>query len=203
MYVSLSQIKMTCFFSNQFAYVCWYIYRLANNPVCLEEGNRPSYCSAIQHNTSFSTLPTNCSPCDQGREASPTCRCAYPFTGTLYFRSPSFSGLFNSTNFKILQQSIEGFFKKFSYPVDSVAVRNIRENATDHQLLIDLLVFPLGRESFNQTGMSLVGFAFSNQTYKPPSIFGPYIFKAALYSQFSGMMKPVAQNQIGYKFDSI
>jgi len=163
---------------------------LANNPVCLEAGNGPSYCSAIQHNTSFSTLPTNCSPCEPGMEASPTCRCAYPFMGTLYFRSPSFSGLFNSTNFSILQKAIADFFKKFNYPVDSVGVRNIRENPTDHQLLIDLLVFPLGRESFNQTGMSLVGFAFSNQTYKPPPIFGPYIFKADLYKQFSGMMNP-------------
>ncbi|KAG7533610.1 Leucine-rich repeat [Arabidopsis thaliana x Arabidopsis arenosa] len=158
---------------------------LANNPVCLEAGNGPSYCSAIQHNTSFSTLPTNCSPCDRGMEASPSCRCAYPFMGTLYFRSPSFSGLFNSTNFSILQKAIADFFKKFNYPVDSVGVRNIRENPTDHQLLIDLLVFPLGRESFNQTGMSLVGFAFSNQSYKPPPIFGPYIFKADLYKQFS------------------
>ncbi|KAF3501454.1 hypothetical protein F2Q69_00042834 [Brassica cretica] len=71
------------------------------------------------------------------------------------------------------------------YPVDSVAVRNIRENTTDHQLLIDLLVFPLGRESFNETGMLLVNFAFSNQTYKPPPIFGPYIFIADPYTQFS------------------
>ncbi|ESQ43695.1 hypothetical protein EUTSA_v10012589mg [Eutrema salsugineum] len=158
---------------------------LADNPVCQELGNRPSYCSAIPHNTSFSTIPSTCSPCDQGRETSPLCRCAYPFTGTFYFRSPSFSGLFNSTNFEILQKTIADFFKKFSYPVDSVGIRNIRENATDHQLLIDLLVFPLGREGFNETGMLLVNFAFSNQTYKPPAIFGPYIFRADRYSQFS------------------
>ncbi|WZZ20704.1 hypothetical protein YC2023_122091 [Brassica napus] len=118
-------------------------------------------------------------------EASPSCRCAHPFTGTFNFRAPSFSGLFNSTNFEILQKDITGFFNKFSYPVDSVAVRNIRENTTDHQLLIDLLVFPLGRESFNETGMLLVNFAFSNQTYKPPPIFGPYIFIADPYTQFS------------------
>ncbi|CDY61244.1 BnaCnng37500D [Brassica napus] len=158
---------------------------LADNPVCQEMGNSPSYCSAIPHNTSYSTIPTTCSPCDHGREASPLCRCAHPFTGTFNFRAPSFSGLFNSTNFEILQKDITGFFNKFSYPVDSVAVRNIRENTTDHQLLIDLLVFPLGRESFNETGMLLVNFAFSNQTYKPPPIFGPYIFIADPYTQFS------------------
>ncbi|CAF2124726.1 probable leucine-rich repeat receptor-like protein kinase At5g49770 [Brassica rapa] len=158
---------------------------LADNPVCQEEGNKPNYCSEIPPNTSYSTIPPTCTPCDQGREASPSCRCAHPVIGTLYFRSPSFSGLLNSTNFEILQKSIEDFFKKLSYPVDSVAIRNIRENATDHQLLIDLLVFPLGRESFNESGMSLVNFAFSNQTYKPPHIFGPYVFRANPYNQFS------------------
>ncbi|CAN8306747.1 unnamed protein product [Cochlearia groenlandica] len=159
---------------------------LANNPVCEEGGNKPSYCSAIQLNPSFSTMQPTCSPCEKGMRPSPTCHCAFPFTGTFYFRSVSFSGFFNTTNFEILQRSITDFFKKFSYPVDSVGIRNIRENGTDHQLLIDLLVFPLGRERFNQTEMSLVNFAFSNQTYKPPSIYGPYIFRADPYTQFSG-----------------
>ena len=175
--------------------MCFYIYRLADNPVCQEEGNKPNYCSAIPPNTSYSTIPPTCTPCDQGREASPSCRCAHPIIGTLYFRSPSFSGLFNSTNFEILQKSIADFFKKSSYPVDSVAIRNIRENATDHQLLIDLLVFPLGRESFNESGMSLVNFAFSNQTYKPPPRFGPYIFRANPYNQFSGMINTRSQTE--------
>ncbi|WZY82644.1 hypothetical protein YC2023_029028 [Brassica napus] len=168
---------------------------LADNPVCQEEGNKPNYCSEIPPNTSYSTIPPTCTPCDQGREASPSCRCAHPVIGTLYFRSPSFSGLLNSTNFEILQKSIEDFFKKLSYPVDSVAIRNIRENATDHQLLIDLLVFPLGRESFNESGMSLVNFAFSNQTYKPPHIFGPYVFRANPYNQFSGMINTRSQTE--------
>ncbi|KAF3514899.1 hypothetical protein F2Q69_00002525 [Brassica cretica] len=171
---------------------------LADNPVCQEEGNKPNYCSAIPPNTSYSTIPPTCTPCDQGREASPSCRCAHPIIGTLYFRSPSFSGLFNSTNFEILQKAIADFFKKSSYPVDSVAIRNIRENATDHQLLIDLLVFPLGRESFDESGMSLVNFAFSNQTYKPPPRFGPYIFRANPYNQFSGMMNTRSQTESGY-----
>ncbi|XP_018476193.1 leucine-rich repeat receptor protein kinase HPCA1 isoform X2 [Raphanus sativus] len=158
---------------------------LADNPVCQELGNRPSYCSAIPPNTSYSTIPPTCTPCDQGREASPTCRCAYPIRGTLYFGSPSFSGLVNSTNFEILQKAISDFFKDSNYHVDSIAVRNIRENTTDHQLLIDLLVFPLGRESFDERGTSLVNFALSNQTYKPPPRFGPYIFRANPYNQFS------------------
>ncbi|KFK26616.1 hypothetical protein AALP_AA8G271800 [Arabis alpina] len=168
---------------------------LADNPVCGEVANRRSYCSAIQHNTSFATLPTNCVPCDPGREPNEACRCVYPYMGILYFRSPSFSGFSNNTNFLLLQQSISGFFKKFSYPVDSVGIRNIRENETDHQLLIDLLVFPSGQESFNQTGMAHVSFAFSNQTYKPPPIFGPYIFKGIQYSHFSDVRGSKSSNK--------
>ncbi|XP_019094509.1 PREDICTED: probable leucine-rich repeat receptor-like protein kinase At5g49770 [Camelina sativa] len=158
---------------------------LANNPVCMELGNEPSYCSIVKHNSSFSTLPLNCAPCVMNKTTSPTCQCVYPITGTLFFRSPSFSGFFNSTNFMNLQQGMVEFFKKFVYPVESVAIRNIREDTTDRQLLIDLLVFPLGKISFNQTEMAILGFAFSNQTYKPPKIFGPYIFQANPYSYFS------------------
>ncbi|XP_024011808.1 probable leucine-rich repeat receptor-like protein kinase At5g49770 [Eutrema salsugineum] len=160
---------------------------LADNPLCQEEGNQQNdYCKAIQYNTSFSTPEIKCSHCGQGKEPSPACHCVYPITGILTFRSPSFSGFSNNTNFIILQKGIADFFKNFSNQVDSVAIRNIRETATDHQLLIDLLVFPLGKETFTEMGMDSVISAFSTHTYKPPPIFGPYIFKANQYIPFSG-----------------
>ncbi|XP_010441081.1 PREDICTED: probable leucine-rich repeat receptor-like protein kinase At5g49770 [Camelina sativa] len=158
---------------------------LAENEVCEDEANRLSgYCSGDQKNSSFSTLPTNCGrDCDKGRKASPsTCRCAYPFTGTLTFRSPSFSGYSNNSNFQSLQQSLEEFLKNPIYLGASVAISNIRETPLDYHLLIELLVFPFENERFTDTAMSLVGFAFSNQTYKPPPVFGPYVFNANPYS---------------------
>ncbi|XP_010442446.1 PREDICTED: probable leucine-rich repeat receptor-like protein kinase At5g49770 [Camelina sativa] len=158
---------------------------LAENEVCEDEANRLSvYCSGDQKNSSFSTLPTNCRrDCDKGRKASPsTCRCAYPFTGTLTFRSPSFSGYSNNSNFQSLQQSLEEFLKDPIYLGASVAISNIRETPLDYHLLIELLVFPFENERFTDSGMSLVGFAFSNQTYKPPPVFGPYVFNANPYS---------------------
>ncbi|XP_010482273.1 PREDICTED: probable leucine-rich repeat receptor-like protein kinase At5g49770 isoform X2 [Camelina sativa] len=158
---------------------------LAENEVCDDEANRHSgYCSGDQKNSSFSTLPTNCRRgCDKGRIASPsTCRCAYPFTGTLTFRSPSFSGYSNNSNFLSLQQSLEEFLKDPIYMGASVAISNIRETPLDYHLLIELLVFPFKNERFTDDAMSRVGFEFSNQTYKPPPVFGPYVFNANPYS---------------------
>ncbi|KAL0747979.1 hypothetical protein Bca101_029981 [Brassica carinata] len=160
---------------------------LADNPVCREAGNQQSdFCKEIQPSTDFSVPQINCSPCGQGREPSPACRCVYPITGKLIFRSPSFSGFSNNTNFIMLHQGIADFFRDPSYQVDSVAIRNFRETATGHQLLVDLLLFPLDKESFNQTEMNSAISAFSTHTYDPPEIFGPYIFRADQYRPFSG-----------------
>ncbi|XP_010533231.1 PREDICTED: probable leucine-rich repeat receptor-like protein kinase At5g49770 [Tarenaya hassleriana] len=160
---------------------------LADNPVCLESGPKPAYCSAIQPNSSFSTLPDNCIPpqCGSGMVSSPKCGCAYPYTGTIFLRSPSFSGFVNASIFVQLQQDITGFFQQRRFPVDSVSLSNPRENLTDHQLLIDLSIFPSGQDRFNRTGISFVSFALSNQTYKPPKIYGPYVFRGEKYTHFS------------------
>ncbi|KAF3567231.1 hypothetical protein DY000_02012698 [Brassica cretica] len=160
---------------------------LADNPVCREAGNQQrDFCKEIQPSTDFSVPQINCSPCGQGREPSPACRCVYPITGKFIFRSPSFSGFSNNTNFIMLQQGIEDFFRNPSYQVDSVAIRNFKETATGHQLLVDLLLFPLDKESFIQTEMNSAISAFSTHTYNPPPIFGPYIFRADQYRPFSG-----------------
>lgn len=92
----------------------------------------------------------------------------------------------------MLRLNLTDFFNKKSYQVDSVAIRNIREDENDHYLLIDLSVFPYKTERFNETGMSSVISRFSTQTYKPPPMFGPYIFKANEYNKFpTGMIKTV------------
>lgn len=76
-----------------------------------------------------------------------------------------------------------------NYQVESVAIRNIRESETDHHLLIDLLIFPEVKGSFNRTGMGRIISRFSTQTYTPPEGFGPYVFKAAQYKPFEGIIK--------------
>ncbi|KAF2614480.1 hypothetical protein F2Q70_00007256 [Brassica cretica] len=76
--------------------------------------------------------------------------------------------------------------------VETVAIRNVRVNQSDHQLMVDILIFPLGREGFTQTTLALVTFAFSNQDYKPPPIFGWKkfeVFKGGHYDSSSRCTK--------------
>lgn len=176
------------FFKSTTYDVCQYFHRLADNPVCQGAGNQQSdFCIAIQHSTNFSVPQMGCSPCGQGREPSPACRCLYPITGKIIFRSPSFSGYNNDTYFIMLHQGIADFFKNSSYQVDSVVIRNFRDNSTVHQLLVDLLLFPLNKERFNETEMNRAISAFSTHAYDPPPIFGPYIFSVDPYLPFSGI----------------
>ena len=161
--------------------------------MCPEVGNPPNeYCIEVEHNSSYSSPKNTCGRCSgEDREPIPTtCRCVYPITGTLTFRSPSFSGYSNNDTFENLRLNLTGFFENRNYTVDSVAIRNIREDEDDHYLLIDLSLFPYKQDRFNETGMDSVISRFSTQTYKPPNTFGPYIFKANKYNKFpAGMIK--------------
>lgn len=163
---------------------------MADNPVCPEVGIRPDeYCTVVKQNSTFSYPKIECPHCGQDRDPRPSCVCVYPAKGTLIFRSPSFSDYSEDQTFFMLWQSLSRFFIYRNYPVESVAIRNIREDETDHHLLIDLLIFPDGKDSFNRTGMGIIISRFSNQTYKPDEVFGPYVFLAAQYKPFEGIMK--------------
>uniref|UniRef100_A0A5B6ZQ21 non-specific serine/threonine protein kinase n=1 Tax=Davidia involucrata TaxID=16924 RepID=A0A5B6ZQ21_DAVIN len=165
------------------------IVRLVNNPVCQETGVIEDYCIIRPSNSSYST-PDNCMPavCSSDQISSPNCRCAYPYTGTLFFRAPSFSDLGNASIYTSLQKSLMVSFQTHQLPVDSVSLSNPTKNSDDY-LELDLEVFPSGQDySFNRTGISGIGFVLSNQTFKPPSTlgFGPFFFIGDSYVHFSG-----------------
>ncbi|XWS18045.1 hypothetical protein CRYUN_Cryun32bG0008500 [Craigia yunnanensis] len=162
---------------------------LVGNPVCEETGTTKPYCKLPLSNSSplYSTPPKNCLPnsCSSGQVSSPTCRCAYPYTGTLQFRGPSFSDLGNPTPYETLEQFLMQFFQSYQLPVDTVSLSNPRMDSSEY-LLLNLGVFPYGQDSFNTTGISMIAFAFSNQTFKPPGeLFGPYVFFGDKYEHFS------------------
>jgi hypothetical protein len=54
---------------------------------------------------------------------------------------------------------------------------------------LTLEIFPSGQDFFNRTSISGIGFMLSNQTFKPPPIFGPFYFIANTYEHYtdSGM----------------
>ncbi|EXB36891.1 putative leucine-rich repeat receptor-like protein kinase [Morus notabilis] len=173
---------------------------LVDNPVCLETGTTASYCIipvSKSHNTSSNVTEKNyCSPnlCSSDQKFSPNCKCAYPYTGTLYFRAPSFSDLDNTTYYKLLEQSLMSFFQMHLTAVDSVSLSNPDKGSFEY-LHITLEVFPSGRDHFNRTEISHIGFALSNQTYKPPKSFGPYYFIGDQYESYSGTEVPSKSNK--------
>ncbi|XP_020870002.1 probable leucine-rich repeat receptor-like protein kinase At5g49770 isoform X2 [Arabidopsis lyrata subsp. lyrata] len=172
---------------------------LADNQVCQDPANQHSeYCSAVQASSTFSTIPKDCGHhCSKGREPNQGCHCVYPLTGVFTLRSPSFSGFSNNSTFIQFGESLTAFFKNGKYPVDSVAMSNISENPTDYHLLIDLTIFPLGDDRFNQTGMDSINSVFTIQAYKPPPRFGPYIFVADQYKTFSVSMSVIIGTVVG------
>lgn len=138
------------------------------------ENQQSDYCKAIQQNTTIYIL----------RKV----KCCNPITGTLTFRAPSFSGVLNNSFFIQLEEGLDDFFKPPSYPVDSVAIVNREENEF-HHLLIDIQIFPFGKERFNGMDMDIVISGFTTQSFTPPYRFGPYVFKPDPYKQLYGKIK--------------
>ncbi|GAB4848581.1 hypothetical protein Ancab_003286 [Ancistrocladus abbreviatus] len=152
---------------------------LVGNPYCHETGD----CSVSQQsNASYSTKPKNCTPanCTGGQISSPNCKCAYPYTGTLIFRAFYFSVFGSSFYFLSLESSLTQTLQSFSVPVDSVSLSNAAKDVYGYFNIL-LEIFPVGRDTFNETVISTLGFLLSNQTYKPPRQFGPYVFIANNY----------------------
>ncbi|XP_061980343.1 leucine-rich repeat receptor protein kinase HPCA1-like isoform X2 [Populus nigra] len=164
--------------------------RLADNPICQGTAVKKSYCTVSQPNSSYATPPNNCVPasCFAKQHSSPNCKCAFPYTGLLVFRAPSFSDLGNITYFSVLEKSLMNSFKSHQFPVDSVHLSQPRKDLSQY-LDLNLQVFPFGQDRFNRTAILSIGFMLSNQTFKPPAQFGPFFFIGDTYLHFTGEVR--------------
>uniref|UniRef100_A0A3N7G7C6 non-specific serine/threonine protein kinase n=1 Tax=Populus trichocarpa TaxID=3694 RepID=A0A3N7G7C6_POPTR len=90
----------------------------------------------------------------------------------------------NDTYYTVLEQSLMDSFKFHQLPVDSVNLSHPRKDSSTY-LVMNLQVFPFGQDRFNWTGISRIGFALSNQIFKPPSQFGPFVFHGDTYLNFA------------------
>ncbi|KAG5552748.1 hypothetical protein RHGRI_010746 [Rhododendron griersonianum] len=154
---------------------------LIGNPVCASALANTEYCQLEQQTARpYSTSLANCgtTSCSPDQKLNPqSCNCAYPYGGTLYFRGPLFRELSNANIFHSLEMSM---WMKLGLTPGSVSLQNPFFNLDDY-LQVQLQLFPTGGKYFNRTEILRLGFALSNQTYKPPSEFGPYYFIAAPY----------------------
>ncbi|XP_072969581.1 leucine-rich repeat receptor protein kinase HPCA1-like [Typha angustifolia] len=161
---------------------------LVGNPVCNgAEASGLQYCKTSQQsNASSYSTPPNCLPfpCPSNQDLSPNCICSFPYVGTLFFRSPSFSNLGNTTYYITLEQLLKKSFLDHQLPVDSISLHNPFVNPSNN-LEISLQIFPSGKIRFDEVDISGLGFILSNQTFKPPPIYGPYYFVGQQYSDFT------------------
>ncbi|XP_074294394.1 leucine-rich repeat receptor protein kinase HPCA1-like [Silene latifolia] len=158
---------------------------LIGNPICEEGGTIPSYCIHPGFRPTYST-PQECasSACNSNEIASPTCHCGFPYSGVLEFRAPKFSDLQNSTYFVALEKKLMSVFQSNKVAVESVSLSNMSRDSSNY-LDVNLEIFPLGQVLFNRTAIRSIGFILSNQTFKPPPYFGPFIFMADEYPIFA------------------
>ncbi|KAA8545356.1 hypothetical protein F0562_020140 [Nyssa sinensis] len=164
---------------------------LMENPICEGAGASERYCSVSQpSNSSFLTPSNNCTSvvCSSDKVSSPNCKCAYPYIGTLNFRSFSFSNLTNSSYFIFLEGSLMSVFLSNLLPVDSVSVSNPTINIYSY-LQVRLQVFPSGQDYFNRTEISTIGTLLNRQSFQPLSYFGPFYFIDENYCCFAGPNK--------------
>ncbi|THU64851.1 hypothetical protein C4D60_Mb01t30810 [Musa balbisiana] len=159
---------------------------LYGNPVCNSSPvNTAVYCLLQQqqkkpYTTSLSTCGSISCPQDQKLDPR-SCSCAHPYQGSMVFRAPYFRDLTNTTLFQQLEKSL---WTNLSLAPSSVYISDLHFNS-DNYLELNLALFPSNGMYFNRSEVLRIGFDLSNQTYKPPTIFGPYYFLAFPYT-FSG-----------------
>ncbi|KZV24300.1 putative leucine-rich repeat receptor-like protein kinase [Dorcoceras hygrometricum] len=153
---------------------------LIGNPVCSASLENTIYCQIQQSARPYTTSLANCGSelCEDNQKLNPqSCECAYPYEGTLYFRAPLFRDLSNSSLFHSLEMSL---WLKLGLSPGSVSVQNPFFNVDDY-LQVQLGLFPSNSKFFSRSEVQRLGFALSNQTYKPSAEFGPYFFIASPY----------------------
>ncbi|CAL9111445.1 unnamed protein product [Musa textilis] len=153
---------------------------LVGNPVC-EWLSATKFCSlrqkrAIPYSTSLADCAANWCPQDQSPNPG-SCKCAYPYEGVMFFRAPRFRDVTNSTLFQSLESSL---WEKLDLPPGSVFLQKPFFDS-DSYLQVQVKIFPSSGMYFNRSEILQIGFKLSNQTYKPPEIFGPYYFIASRY----------------------
>ncbi|KAK1283908.1 putative leucine-rich repeat receptor-like protein kinase [Acorus calamus] len=152
---------------------------LLGNPICSSTDTNTNYCRPQQTLKVYSTSHARCGSqsCPADQSLSPQCICAYPYEGILVFRAPFFRDLSNSTTFQSLETNL---WQNLTIPPGTVSLQNPFFNSENY-LQVQLQLFPSTGLYFNRSEIQRLGFELSNQSFKPPPIFGPYYYIASRY----------------------
>uniref|UniRef100_A0A453FT62 Uncharacterized protein n=1 Tax=Aegilops tauschii subsp. strangulata TaxID=200361 RepID=A0A453FT62_AEGTS len=141
---------------------------LVGNPVCLDSDTSSRFFCSLQQEglISYSTNITQCgsTTCSGDQSLDPaTCSCAYPYTGKMIFRAPLFADPSDRTTFQQLETSL---WKELGLRPGAVFLSDVLFSSDDY-LQVQVSLFPSTGTSFATSELIRIGFAFSNQTYKP------------------------------------
>ncbi|KAK4742522.1 hypothetical protein SAY87_000523 [Trapa incisa] len=156
---------------------------LYGNPICSNNVKILGvYCQIDPNLTSYSTSLERCGTkpkvCSGFQKLSPaSCDCRVPYEGRLTFRAPSFRDPTNANLFGQLEDSLSS---NLSLSAHSAMLQNPFFDQNDY-LQVQLSLFPASGKFFNRSDVQRLGFMLSNQTYKPPDVFGPYVFSGFAY----------------------
>ncbi|XP_010038738.2 probable leucine-rich repeat receptor-like protein kinase At5g49770 [Eucalyptus grandis] len=176
--VDLQYNQISSVTQNSFSYTN--ILMLLGNPVCNKDLGNTMYCLPQQPAKSYTTSLASCGnkSCRQDQKLSPhSCNCAFPYEGMLYFRAP----FFKETNANLFQQLEKSLWTNLDLAPNSVFIDDPFFN-TDDYLQVPVAFFPAEGKYFNRSEIARMGFDLSNQTFKPPRVFGPYYFSALPYA---------------------
>ncbi|KAG6472126.1 leucine-rich repeat receptor protein kinase HPCA1-like [Zingiber officinale] len=153
---------------------------LVGNPICSKLPTA-TYCTLSQnppvpYSTSVVNCVSNLCPPDQSPNPQ-SCSCAYPFQGVMYFRAPFFRDVSNRTLFQELENKLQ---TALDLTPGSVFLQNPFFN-DDSYMQIQVKIFPSTGMYFSRSEIQDIGFDLSNQTFKPPRLFGPFYFIASTY----------------------
>ncbi|XP_074570020.1 leucine-rich repeat receptor protein kinase HPCA1-like [Curcuma longa] len=158
---------------------------LYQNPFCNSVRTSTDPSCNLRQQDPYSTSLNQCGSVtcsSQDQKVNPqSCSCAFPYQGQMIFRGPYFRDLTNSTLFQELETSL---WTNLGLTPGYVYISNLHFNLDDY-LELDVALFPSSGMFFNHSEISIIGFDLSNQTYKPPAMFGPYYFLGSPYP-FSG-----------------
>ncbi|XP_042450235.1 leucine-rich repeat receptor protein kinase HPCA1-like [Zingiber officinale] len=170
---------------------------LVGNPVC-DQYPTTNFCTLRQQPAApYSTSLGNCvgNLCPSNQSPNPqSCICAYPFQGVMYFRAPRFRDVGNRMLFQQLESEL---WTKLGLTPGSVFLQNPFFDS-DSYMQLQLKLFPSNGMYFNRSEVRQIGFDLSNQTFKPPPMFGPYYFIASPYT-FPGAIEGRSTMSVGLK----
>ncbi|XP_059440378.1 leucine-rich repeat receptor protein kinase HPCA1-like [Corylus avellana] len=161
---------------------------LEGNPTCEKTDQKTeNYCNSSQSSSTNSMPRNNCLQvsCSSDQIASPKCRCAYPYKGTLFFRALSSLDLGNSSYYVAVEESLMQTFKSYDLPVDSVSLSDPIIDSFGY-LGLSLEVFPSGDDRFNKTGITMIRYVLNNLSFRPPRLFGFYFLIGSTYDYYKG-----------------